>query len=310
MRVKYDVDTKLIAQIGYPMDHSCASFMHNAVYEFANVNAVSLTFEIRPGGLKAFVDAAKALDMAGLDITMPYKSEIIPYLEECDEESRLFRSVNHVKIRDGKLYGIGLDGVGMRMAIEAEGVDLKGRNVLILGAGAVSGPIAAELCKYGAKSVVILNRTLEKAKHIADILKDKYGPETYYAEMNKQELEKAAKKSDLVVQCTPMGMLGNPEDYSSVDFVSLLPDHAVVADVLYNPPRTKILAAAEKRGLKVVNGMGMMTYQQKAVMQFHFGIDVPDAFMEEAEEAILIGVAMRNFRKTKLARQGITEHHS
>ncbi|MHB1314359.1 MAG: shikimate dehydrogenase family protein [Christensenellales bacterium] len=303
MRVKYDVDTKLVAQIGYPMDHSCASMMHNALYEYAHLNAVNLTFEVPRGGLGDFVQAAKALKMVGFDITMPYKSEIIPFLDECTEEARAFSSVNHVKITDGKLSGVGLDGVGMRMAIEAEGVSIKGRDVLILGAGAVSGPIAAELCKSGAKSVTVLNRTADKAKHVADTLKNLYKVETAYGEMTASELNKAAQKCSLVVQCTSLGMHGSAADYDSVDFISLLPGNAFVADVLYNPYRTKILAAAEGRGLGVVNGAGMMFYQERAVLDFMFGVDLPDDFVNEAEESILIGVAMRNFRKTKLQRK-------
>ena len=302
MRVKYDVDTKFVAQIGYPMDHSCASMLSNAMYEYANLNAVNLTFEITRDKLADLVQAAKTLNMQGIDITMPYKSEIIPYLDECTEEARAFNCVNHVKIVDGKLHGAGLDGAGMRMAIEAEGVNIRGRNVLILGAGAVSGGIAAELCKSGAKSVTVLNRTVEKAKRITEVLEKLYGVETTYGGTTLSELNKAAEKCNLVVQCTPLGW-GGTTDYDSVDFISLLPDDAFVADVLYNPPRTKILAAAEKRGLSVVNGAGMLFYQARAALQFQFGIDLPDDFVNEAEESILICVAMRNFRKAKLERQ-------
>ncbi|MHB1314355.1 MAG: shikimate dehydrogenase family protein [Christensenellales bacterium] len=302
MRVKYDVDTKFIAQIGYPMDHSCASMLSNAMYEYANLNAVNLTFEIPRDKLADLVQAAKTLNMQGIDVTMPYKSEMLPFLDECTEEARAFNCINHVKIENGKLYGAGLDGVGMRMAIEKEGVDLNGRDLLILGAGAVSGQIAAELCKSGAKSVTVLNRTIDKAKKVTDVLERLYHVKTAYGEMTTEEMVKAAPHCNLVVQCTPLGW-GGVTDYESVDFVSLLPNGSFVADVLYNPPRTKLLAAAEKRGLKVVNGAAMLFYQAQAAIKFQFGVDLPDDFVSEAEESILIAVAMRNFRKTKLDRK-------
>lgn len=118
MRVKFDPDTQLLFQIGDPLDYACACYIHNALYELAGINAVNMNCVVKKGELPQFVDAYKALGVRGFDITMPHKTDIIPLCDEVDELSCEFKCVNHVKIRDGKLIGIGLDGLGMRMAIE------------------------------------------------------------------------------------------------------------------------------------------------------------------------------------------------
>ena len=93
MRVKYDVDTQLIFQIGDPIDHSTAAFLHNEMYDLANINAVCVPILVKKGTLPEFTEAVRRLNLNGFDITMPHKSDIIPLLDECDETSRLFNSV-------------------------------------------------------------------------------------------------------------------------------------------------------------------------------------------------------------------------
>lgn len=292
MRVKFDVDTKLIFQIGYPMDQGCAAFLHNAMYEYANVNAVCMTAEIPKGGLPAFLEAVKTLNADGFDITTPHKTDIIPYLDECDTASRMFKCVNHVKLRDGKLIGTGLDGVGMGMAIEHEiGSGIKGRRLLVIGAGAVAGLIAADLCGRGVSEVMIVNRTIEKAKYIADNLQTSYKVPCRYAELTNEVLNAFAPETDLVVQCTSLGK-GKWKD-----FASRLSKSCVTADVLY--PDTDFLRAAREQGLCAIDGRGMLFFQQLAMMEFRFGVKMQADALAEAEEAVEIAVAMRRLRNIR-----------
>lgn len=306
MRVKFDSDMKLFAQIGDPLEHSCTSYIHNTMYALGNVNAVNFNVVVKRGELPQFIQAAKVMHLSGFGITMPHKSDIIPLLDECDEFSRIFNSVNHVKIENGRLIGRGMDGMGMRMAIESAGVTLDGARVLIIGAGSVSGPIAAELCKKGAKKVVVLNRTVDKAKWVANVLKEFFdGLETEYAPMSPEMLEKYAPETDLAIQCTSLGMDGSAYDFESLRFVSMLPKHAAVADVIFLPRRTRLLAEAERCGLTIINGMGMLCNQQKAMMKFFLDVDLPGSFIDEAEEALMIATAMREARHLRLERNSI-----
>ncbi|SCI74619.1 Shikimate dehydrogenase [uncultured Flavonifractor sp.] len=308
MRVKYDVDTQLLFQIGDPLDHACACTIHNRMYELANLNAVNLNVVVKKGELPAFIQSCKQLGVKGFDITMPHKSDIIPLCDEVEPFSREFNCVNHVKIRDGKLIGVGLDGLGMVMAIEDSGFPIYGSKVLMLGAGAVSGPIAAELCQRGASSVVILNRTVSKAEKITISLK-KYFPtlQATAMSMTLENLCSCAPEADLVVQCTSLGMSGHQDDYEDLTFIDLLPKDACVADVIFNPERTSILARAEARGLRVLNGMGMLVNQEKAMMKFHFGVDLGPEFALEGEETLLMALVMRQLRTRRLTRKGASK---
>ena len=294
MRVKYNIDTTLVCQIGDPLDHSCAAFVHNAMYEIANLNAVCLTVKVKKGELPKFIEAARTLNMNGFDITMPHKGDVIQYLDVCDESSRAFKCVNHVKFVDGKLHGVGLDGVGMGLAIQHDGVKIKDSVVLILGAGAVAGPIAAALCERGAKRVIVANRTVDKAKYIADTLKQLYKIETECGPLTEDYLGKVARDTNIVVQCTSLGMAGHDTQYETLEFIKALPKDATVADVLY--PTTKVLETARSLGLKTVNGMGMMLHQQFAMMEFRFGIKMPDYALDVAHEALELAIVMRDRR--------------
>lgn len=304
MQVKFDSDMKIFAQIGDPLEHSCTSYIHNSMYALGNVNAVNFNVVVKRGELPQFVEAAKVMHLSGFGITMPHKTDIIPLLDECDEFSRIFNSVNHVKIENGRLIGKGMDGLGMRMAIEQAGVELKNTRVLILGAGSVTGPIAAELCKKGASSVTILNRTVDKAKFIADVLAENFPAlKTAYGPMTEKEMERTAPEADLVVQCTSLGMDGSEHDFESLKFVSLLPKSAAVADVIFLPRKTKLLVEAERLGHRIINGMGMLCNQQKAMMKFFLDVDLPDSFYDDAEEALMIATAMREARHYRLERK-------
>ncbi len=297
MRVKHDVNTQYSCQVGYPLDYSCAAYVHNRMYEVAGLNAICLSVEVKPEDFPAFIEGNRAMGMSGFDITTPFKSEVIQYLDECEESSRVFKCVNHVKWVDGKLVGVGLDGVGMGMAIARSGAKIEGSRVTILGAGAVAGPIAADLCKRGAKRVHIVTRTLETAQYFAEQLRRLYPVEAVGVKWTKENLEKTAGETDLLVQCTTLGAAGHGKDYEDLHFIDCLPETATVADVLY--PHTSLLDTAAARGLKTVNGMGMLACQQLAMMKFRFGIDMPDSALQDAEEAVDIAVAMRDLRLAK-----------
>ncbi|MCI9210647.1 MAG: shikimate dehydrogenase [Eubacterium sp.] len=294
MRVKYDVDTQLIFQIGDPIDHSTAAFLHNEMYDLANINAVCVPILVKKGTLPEFTEAVRRLNLNGFDITMPHKSDIIPLLDECDETSRLFNSVNHVKNENGKLIGIGLDGVGMGSAIAEKAGSLKGKKVLLLGAGSVAGPIGADLCQRGVSEVFVANRTVEKAKKTAQTIGDYFGVKTGYGELTEEYLAGAASQADLVVQCTSLGMAGSAQQYQSLRFMERLHKDVLCADVLY--PNTAFLDRAKALGLPVLNGLGMLLNQQIAMIEFRFGIKLPQKCLLQAEEALACAVTLRDLR--------------
>jgi len=303
MRVLADADTQLILQIGDPLDFSCGAALHNAVFEYANLNAVSLSLVVKKGELGPFCQAVKTLGICGFDVTMPHKSDVIEYLDEVDELSRAFNCVNHVDLRDGKLVGTALDGVGMYLNITDAGVSVEGKRVTLLGAGGVAGPIAAEMCKHGAASIRVLNRTLPKAQKVCEVVGRYFPVPAQAAEMTPENLRAAAAQTDILIQCTSLGMAGSGADYEDVSFIDALPADAVVADVLYDPDRTRLLAYAEQKGHLVRNGLGMMINQQKAMLKFHLDYDLETDCSDYAEEGLLVAVAQRQARARRLARR-------
>jgi len=304
MRLKYNADTQLVFQIGDPIEHACAAFLHNAMYDLANINAVCTLVKLEKGKLPEFIDSARLLGINGFDITTPHKTDIIQYLDECDEASRVFKCVNHVKIADGKLIGTGLDGVGMGLSIEhaAGGPgSLKGLKALIIGAGAVAGPIAADLCERGVTGVSISNRTVSKADYIAERLGELYDAAVSTGNIEHDYLSSAASKADLVVQCTSIGLPGHPGTFPSLDFLKEVPSHCIAADVLY--PKTNFLDAAGALGLKTINGMGMLLYQQIAMIDFRFGVKLDESCLSIAEESLVSCIAMRQLRDQRLEKR-------
>jgi len=296
MHVKYDDETKLMFQIGDPIDHACAAALHNTMYEIANLNAVCTLVRVKKGDLPRFIEAAKAVGAYGFYITMPHKSDIIPFLDECDEASRAFQCVNHVKIRDGRLIGIGQDGMGMGLSIEAKlGKDgLKDKRVLLLGAGAVSGLIAADLCSRGASAIHIVNRTVEKAQYIAKTLRDLYGVETFFGPLENDTLQKIAPEVDVAVQCTSAGLAGSGTAFFPFDFMKKLPEHCLLADVQY--PKTPFLDAGYANELQCINGMKMLLGQMRAMVDYQFGVKLDESCLQLAEDGLAAAVAMRDLK--------------
>lgn len=292
----YNVDTRLIFLIGDPVEQGVSPLVHNTLYNYANINAITLPVKITEAQLGDAVKAAKTFEnIDGFVLTMPLKTPMIEYLDECDPMSRAFKCVNNILIRDGRLIGIGLDGEGMGGAIQArQGEKLKGRHALILGAGAVAGQIAASLCGKGVTKVTIVNRTVEKAEYIATVLKDYFaGVETAYGPLEEKVLNDVAPTADLAVQCTSMGG-GTWEPFKPISFVDKLRKDCFCADVLY--PKTTFLDAAMERGLETLNGQDMILYQQLATIEYRFGVKLPSKALHVIREALELAVAKRTHR--------------
>ncbi len=288
--VKYNTETKLLGMLGYPLGHSVTSIVHNAMYQWGNINAIFIPMEVedKPGNLDRFFDAIDVFHVLGFSVTMPYKTRLIPYIDACPEECRVFGCVNNVKIEeDGRRTGVSYDGYGMGQALEEAGCSIKGKQVLILGAGGISGITAYEFVKRGAAKVVILNRTAEKAEKVAQQLHDYTGIEAVAGPLTKEALDRAAPDSQIVAQCTSLGLNGHAADFEYLGFVEKLPKDAVIEDAIFNPLQTSILKAGAAVGLTTINGISMLANQMTAIIAFYFGIDLGVGGKYEAASTII-----------------------
>ena len=195
--VKLNINTSLVLNVGFPMGKTNAPRVYNKLFSLLDMNAIMLPVEIQKGCLKEFMAALKTLNIRYFCTTMPHKADIIDYLDEVDEDSRCFKSVNAVRIdENGKSHGIGMDGKGAVGALLRSGVELSGREALMLGSGGVSGVIGLELAKRGVKKLTILNRTEDKAREIACVLNKKTKMEVQYGLAEPARLDAAAKTAD------------------------------------------------------------------------------------------------------------------
>lgn len=157
--IPYNRDTRLLGLLGYPLGHSVVPRIYNELYQLAGRNAVLLPMELedRSGNLDRFFDAVKTLHILGFIVTMPYKTRMLPYLDEAPEECRALNCVNAVRYAGGKFSGAVFDGYGMCQAIEETGCALAGREALILGAGGICGPVVSEMAHRGVTVLSLIH---------------------------------------------------------------------------------------------------------------------------------------------------------
>ena len=185
------------------MDHSNAAQVYNKLFEIYGLNKIMFPIEIKPEELGDFVKAAKTLHIDTYTLTMPLKSAIIPYLDEVDPCSRVFRSVNIVKTVNGKTVGAGMDGKGCVGALLSAGASIEGSTAVLLGAGSISGAIIYELIQHKVGRVILLNRTLAHAEDVARIMEENWGQKVEALAATPENLDAACADADLFIQCSP-----------------------------------------------------------------------------------------------------------
>lgn len=269
----YNADTQKVPHLGYPLKSGGVSAAFNQLFEALGINAVSLPREVEKGGLPALMEARKVFKIEKFSLTMPHKKDIIPLLDDVDEASRLFESVNQVTTIDGKLVGRGFDGVGTVLALQAGGATLKGANVMMIGAGSISGAIGYELAQSGAAALTILNRTVANAQGVADKLNANTSIKASAGGLSEKELDAAAEKADVLVQVSSQGMTGLA-DHPYLGFMARLPKSCTVMDGVMVPQETSFIKAARAEGFNPILGMEMSIQQLTAVMEFLFDVKV------------------------------------
>ena len=250
--------TSLYGIIGHPVKHSLSPLLHNSAFQALNLNNVYLAFDVTD--LKSAMKGTRALNIKGLSVTIPHKEAIIKFLDEVDPVTQKIGAVNTVINKNGRLLGTNTDWIGAIKALEEAVGRLDTKKVLVLGAGGSAKAIVAGLTERGAK-VLIANRTLEKAKDLAEEFEAKW--------YNFDELPDV--EASVLVNATSVGMAPN-EDESLVP-PELLSKYSAVMDIVYSPLKTKLLKDAEKAGCRVINGLRMLLFQ--AVAQFELWTATP-----------------------------------
>ncbi len=269
--------TNIVALIGHPVEHSFSPPMHNAAFQKLDMDWAYVAFDVNPNNLKSAVEGAKALNIKGFNVTIPHKIDVMEFLDEINEVADLIGAVNTIDFKSMKGYNT--DGIGAVKAIE-EVTPIKNRNVVVAGAGGASRAISFYIAKYGAESLTILNRNVEKAQNLACDVMDS----GLIGEVKSDSISKIGDyvdEADILVDTTPIGMHPHVNDAAIVEAGQMHED-LVVFDAVYNPNETVLIKGALKAGAKPVYGIKMLLYQGAESFEIWTGKKAPVDEMERA----------------------------
>ena len=271
--------------IGYPIGHSISPIFQQAGLDHLGIDATYEKWEVTPEGVGDFVAGLRAPGTLGINITVPHKQAVIPFLDEVDEWATAAGAVNTIVNHDGHLTGHNTDGPGFLRALLVEtGYDPSRTRALILGAGGAARGILLALIRGGVDSLVIANRTLERAETLAQLSSDN-GVGSEAISLSGDALTEAAASANLIVNCTTMGMSHGPDEHGSPISAAQIPATAIVNDVVYTPLLTPILKEAAAAGATALGGLHMLVYQGVLSFQMWTGVDAPVDVMLAAATA-------------------------
>ena len=281
--MRVDGHTLLYGLIGFPVSHTRSPAMLNAAFEALGMDAAYLPFEVHPGRLAEGVRGMSAIGVKGFNVTIPHKRAVIDYLDSVSDEAAVIGAVNTVLVDGDSLRGENTDGRGFVRALEADlGFGIEGATTFILGAGGGGRAIGVMSAIHGAAEIRVADIDRGRALDLAETINSKVRPGLCRTvRLGGDELRAALEDVDLFVDATPLGL--KPGDEASID-VGLLDRDAVVYDLVYNPPVTKLIAEARGAGLKAENGMGMLLHQGAIAFELWTGMDPPVEVMRAALE--------------------------
>ena len=271
--------TRICAIIGNPVEHSLSPAIHNAAFTELGLDFVYVAFRVKD--VKHALSGMRAMEnFRGMSVTIPHKIEAMKHVDAIEDVDRHIGSINTIINDNGNLLGLGTDGPGALKALTDAGVNLSGKNILMLGAGGAARAIAFTLANNGGASAIEI---LDINETILDQLTQdlKTGTEAVIRSntMTDNSLAKAMAVADIVIHCTPVGM--HPKEGVSIVPATLFRPGQVVFDIVYTPLETKLLADAKSKGLQIISGVDMFINQ--AILQFErfTGVDAPVEVMRK-----------------------------
>jgi shikimate dehydrogenase len=268
--------TQLVGIIGDPVEHSLSPPMHNAAFGHLEMDYVYVPFHVRGENLERAILGARCLEIKGLNVTIPHKTAVIPYLDDLDQAAQLIGAVNTIKFTENRAKGYNTDGLGAVKALE-EITPVKDKKVVIMGAGGAARALAFQLILNRIGELTIANRTRQKAVDLANDIQSKleFSPEV--TGLNEMELS----STDILINTTSVGMHPHQDQPPLVRSEDLHPE-MVVNDVIYNPLMTNLLKEAESIGALTLNGTKMLIYQGVESFRIWTGITPPVEVFESS----------------------------
>ncbi len=269
--------TKVLGIIGDPIDHSFSPAMYNAVFQKLKMDAVFLAFRVPKEKVGGAIRGVRALNIQGLSVTIPDKTEVIKYLDDVDPVAKEIAAVNVISNKNSSLKGYNTDGPGAMKALGQNQVMLKGKRILLLGAGGAAKALSYYVIKE-AEELEIMNRTFKNAEKLAANLRIHSTKKIITTKLTNQSLKISLKKCDVLINSTSVG-LHNSLKESLVNPAYLRRD-IVVFDIV--PRITKLIKDSENIGAKVINGFDMLVYQGVIAFKIWMNIEPPIDIMWNA----------------------------
>lgn len=270
---------ELVGVFGDPVDGNPTGILEEAGFAALGLNYRYLTLKVTPEDFDTAMKSLLALHMKGINLTMPHKIAVLPYLDEMSEAARIIGAVNTIAVRDGKLIGDNTDGKGFVQALQMEGISPEKKNIVILGAGGAARAIAVECALASAASVTIINRGQANAEKLVSTLLEHTDAKAAFLPWGKcQEIPAG---TDILINATPIGFHPNGNEKPDINYDTITPG-MVVSDVVFNPDITEFLKAAAAKGAVTISGLGMLVCQGALNFTIWTGKEAPYDIMYEA----------------------------
>jgi shikimate dehydrogenase len=281
-----DGSTTIVGIFGAPIKHTASPAMHNAAFAALDMNWAYLAFHVDPQNLRTALRGAHDMGLVGINLTIPHKILALDWIDEIDAEARKLGAVNTVCMEKGKLRGYNTDGYGFLKAIKEDfNLSIKGKRVLVLGAGGAGHGIAVKCAMDGAARVFVANRTPARIEPIAREIR---GTKTEFLALKlaAEDIREVIHEVDLVVNATSVGL----EEGDSLGLgADLFSPRLHVYDTIYRPAETELLRIAAGAGAKVANGLSMLLHQGAKAFEIWTKRKAPLAVMRRALRATVYG---------------------
>ena len=274
--------TAKLGIIGFPIRHSISPVFQQAALDHLGLDATYEAWEVKPEDVGEFINGLRSPGTLGINVTVPHKEAVIPFLDEVDDWSTAAGAVNTIVNHEGRLTGHNTDGPGFLRALREVGnFNPKGKNVLVLGAGGAARGVILALIRDGVGPLTIANRTLDRARQLSRMARDN-GLDAQSISLTEDGLATAAAAANLIVNCTTVGMSHGPNETGTPLPSELIPATALVYDLVYNPLETPLLRDAARAGAGTLGGIYMLVYQGAGSFKMWTGQEAPVAVMLEA----------------------------
>ncbi len=264
--------TTLCGIVGDPIEHSLSPMMHNVAFETSGLNFVYVPFRLPRGAAEIGARAMRSLGIRGLNVTVPHKVDIMRFLDQVEPSAMRIGAVNTIVSKDGYLCGHNTDAPGFLRGLELHGIEVKDKEVVVLGAGGAARAVAFSLLDRGAR-LTVLNRNVVKAASLAEDVAVATGARIMHDVLADTALETRLASASLLVNATTGGM--HPHWNETPCPRRYLRRDLAVCDIVYNPPQTRLLKDAAASGAVVVNGVEMLVQQGALAFQLWTGTAAP-----------------------------------